>query len=132
MRHPRVVLLFLSFGLFAAGCFPYRFTIVPGATGEVVDAQSGAPLSGALVTLTDRYRPDRYEITGLTMADGRFEIPAKQGWGVVIAPFDPLPVTALVTVQADGYQQAEKKISMTTMGPAITNLGKISMTRGTQ
>ena len=33
------------------GCFPYHYTQRPGVTGTVVDAQSGAPIRGALVSV---------------------------------------------------------------------------------
>ena len=123
---------FLFAALSAAGCFPYHFTLVPGATGRVVDSHAGTPIRQGLVTLTDRYRPDDHVSTARTSADGRFEIPAKQMWSLFITPFDPAPATAVVSFQADGYADVEKRISVTVMGPAMTDLGTIPMTRGTQ
>ena len=127
-----VILAGFLFAALSAGCFPYHFTLVPGATGKVVDAQSGIPIGQVAVILTDRYRPDEYESTVQTTADGRFEIPAKQKWSLVIAPFDPAPAIALVNFRAEGYADVEKRISITIMGPPITDLGTIPMTRGTQ
>lgn len=126
----------LSYGLFliplfsASGCFPYHFTMRPGAAGQVIDSASKRPIEGAKVTLTTYSAGNKDEdVSVKTRDDGSFIIPADRKWGIIIilGPFDPLPLNGQVSVRANGYQDGVRDIKITTMGPANSKLGIISL-----
>ncbi len=113
------------------GCaIPYHETQTPGAKGTVVDARTGAPISGAVVTLLGYGygSPPENDVFDLrTAADGRFEIPPKQRWIIYIVPSDPPPRWAKVKVRANGYVDVEREIYK-----SMTDLRIIPMTRTDQ
>lgn len=128
---PRLFAVFLL-ALSTGGCFPYYYTQRPGATGTVVDAQSGAPVSGALVSLVSygmRSRPQDDVFDVRTAADGRFEIFPVQRWNMYIVPMHPSPIPAALKIRAKGYKDADREISFSMLGPAVEDFGSVRLTR---
>ena len=134
----KLVIAILS--LFAAlslpGCvFPYHYTRSPGVRGVVVDSQTRLPISNALVSLISygfAARPENDVFDVRTAANGEFEIPPKQEWSIYIVPMDPAPLWATVRIKVAGYTDVERKISISVMGPSMTNLDVVPMTRLSQ
>jgi hypothetical protein len=127
-RLPVVLLVALSVG----GCFPYHYTQRPGATGTVVDAQSGAPIRGALVSLVGygmSSRPQDDVFDARTAADGRFEIVPVKQWNIYVVPMRPAPVPVALKVRAKGYRDLDKEISFSMLGPSVEDFGSLRMTR---
>ena len=114
------------------GCFPYHYTQRPGVTGTVVDAQSGAPIRGALVSVVGygmRSRPQDDVFDVRTAADGRFEIFPVQQWNIYIVPMRPAPIPVALKVLASGYRDLDKEISFSMLGPSVEDFGSLRMTR---
>jgi hypothetical protein len=123
-----VLLAALSLG----GCFPYHYTQRPGATGTVVDAQSGAPIRGALVSLVGygmRSRPQDDVFDVRTAADGRFEILPVKEWNIYVVPMHPASIPVALKVRANGYTDLDREISFSMLGPAVEDFGALRMTR---
>lgn len=123
-----VLLAALSVG----GCFPYHYTQRPGATGTVVDARSGAPIRGALVSLVgygmrSRSQDDVFDVR--TAADGRFEIFPVKEWNIYVVPMRPAPIPVALKVRASGYRDLDREISFSMLGPPVEDFGSIRMTR---
>lgn len=137
MNIPRIstyILLIISLTSLSA-CFPYHFTMKPGASGQVVDSSNKRPVEGATVTLTaySALNSEEEHVTANTQNDGSFLIPAKQKWSfIILGPFDPLPLKARVSIRANGYLDSVRDININTMGPAISKLGIISLEQVTQ
>ena len=132
MQKTRRVLPALLVALSAAGCFPYHYTDRPGATGTVLDAQSGEPIAGALVSLVGygvRSRPQDDVFDVRTAADGRFEIRPVQRWNIYVVPMRPASVPATLKIRARGYKDVDKEIAFSMLGPSIEDFGPIRMTR---
>jgi len=81
--------LLLVFSCFAfivyPGCaVPWNLTFRPGATGKVVNATTGHPIPGAIVTVGDQDPQDYSDIPtarGATFPDGSFSLPPYRRWG---------------------------------------------------
>jgi hypothetical protein len=135
MKILRNAILFIIPLISISACFPYHFTMRPGASGQVVDSANKEPIEGATITLTAYSalsRKDERELVN-TQKDGSFLIPAKQKWGVVIlGPFDPLPLKGQISIKADGYLNNALDIHINTMGPAMSKFGIITLDRLTQ
>jgi hypothetical protein len=122
---PGRILGIVIVALIASGCFPYHFTDRPGVSGRVIDAETEAPIERADVTLQIKMSDE--EIAAVSAPDGQFMIPAKQSWGIVIAPFDPLAHIWHVKIQAPGYEKYDERFVTSTTGPAMTELGPIRL-----
>ncbi|MGE5808583.1 MAG: hypothetical protein ACM32I_05625 [Nitrospirota bacterium] len=137
MKIPRSLISILAiFPLISiSACFPYHFTMRPGASGQVIDSNSKQPIENATISLTAYSaisREEEHESVN-TQKDGSFLIPAKQKWSVVIlGPFDPLPLKGQISMKADGYLNNARDIRINTMGPAISKFGVITLDRSTQ
>jgi hypothetical protein len=110
---------------FLTGCFPIQYTINPGASGAVVDAQSKNPVTGASVLLATSKR----RVSTTTNNHGEFMVSPDQEWGIYIVPMDPFPLEGSVTIQASGYKETTKQFRTSTIGPANSKLGEISLER---
>lgn len=118
-----------------SACFPYHFTMRPGASGQLIDSDNKRPVEGATITLTAYSaltREEEHELVN-TQRDGSFLIPAKQKWSfVILGPFDPIPLKGQISIKADGYLNNARNISVNTMGPAISKFGIITLERAIQ
>jgi len=108
-----------------SGCFPYRFTARPGASGRVIEAGTHSAVSGATISLS---APHGQVMTNAA-ADGFFRIPAEHRWGIYIIPMDPIRWRTDVTISAEGFTNARRPFIISSMGPGITDLGEIPMER---
>lgn len=128
-RQLTYIFLYLA-SVFLSGCFPVQYTLNPGASGIVVDAQNKKPIAGASVLLTTSSNVDpTRRVSATTNEQGEFVIPADQKWGVYIVPMDPIGLEGVVTVQAMGYNGTKKKFRTSSMGPANSKLGIIPLER---
>ena len=127
-----VKLLCGFFVLFLIGCFfPRLFVDQPGASGRVVDLRTGLAITVAEIKLeTEDMQRNPIVLSTTTTADGRFLMPAKESWGVIAAPFDPVHFTCTVSITARGYESASIKFVTRITGPAITDLGEIRLKKG--
>lgn len=117
---------------FLSGCLPpTRYTISPGASGTVADAQDNNPIKGAVVLFeaSSVYaKPERQVIT-TTNDRGEFSISANQEWGVYAGPESPR-LTGFVKIQASGYKETTKEFgTFMISGPANLKLGVILLER---
>src|SRR5271166_4412885 len=81
-----LVPLLLS-GWLCSGCLPLRFTTSPGASGEIVDAGTHSPLSGAEVVISrstyppsspdDAFTNSRFPIV-MSREGGQFSVPLER------------------------------------------------------
>jgi len=81
-RLARMVRIASIVGLFGlclttSGCFPYHYTIRPGLSGTVVNAQTHAPLAGAGICFGTNTTA-----VALSASDGSFHVPPGRAWGV--------------------------------------------------
>ena len=122
----RKVLEICILALVASGCFPYHFTERPGVSSRLVDAETEAPIERADVRLQILQVAEE-ELAAWSGPDGQFIITAKQVWGIVIVPFDPIAHVWRLSIQAAGYENYEEKFVTSTMGPAMTVLDPIRL-----
>lgn len=137
MKIPKIIsyTLFILPLISISACFPYHFTMKPGASGQVVDSNNKLPIEGATITLTAysvlSHEEENESVD--TQKDGSFLIPAKQEWSIIIlGPFDPLPLNARISIRANGYLSDVRDMHLNTMGPAISRFGIISLERAIQ
>ena len=135
LRH----LLILS-AIFCAGCIPYRYTLQPGATGTVVDNESGVPLPNAHVVLsrmdgtwnptniTHIFFTNQVASTASTN-DGTFRISPKKGWRVfLLLPIDYTYPKYELEVEGTNYQTLKFQFFSISINHGITNFGTIKLT----
>jgi len=116
--------------LVGSGCLPMNVTKSPGASGVVVDADTGSPLAGAEVLVsTTKYQlgttagdagapssrvppsvaaalaAARKPVVS-SAADGRFTVPPDRKWILVIAGMERVPPTGTLVVRHPGYTSA--------------------------
>ena len=123
-------ILFLT-SVLLSGCLPpTRYTISPGASGTVVDAQDNSPITGASVQFeAPAYaNPTKRQVTTTTNDRGEFSIPADQEWGFYAGPEAP-SVQGSVRIQASGYKETTRGFSTLMTGPANSKLGVIPLER---
>lgn len=131
MKNSFIGLLALAATISCGGCFPYHFTTEQGAKGRVVDARTGAPVSGAKVELSGvaRAGPDRLEPRKTTTAtDGSFAIPAKKEWGMeVLIPFEFTGFEMTLDFSAPGYENRAEKFHASGHSPAVKEMGDVKL-----
>lgn len=130
IKRKSIYCIFFLVSAFLSGCFPIQYTINPGASGRVVDAENNDPIADANVHLdTSTHTNTKRRVSTTTNNRGEFCIPADQEWGIYIVPMDPFPLTGTVTIQASGYKETTKEFRTSTMGPANSKLGVILLER---
>jgi len=109
----RFTLIFLTLCL-GSGCTSYHWLLRPGATGSIVDSQTGAPIVGAQIVLSrdpkfygTLYIGDGgslYAASTLSAIDGTFTFQPLQKRGVIdtVSPNDGIFYE--LSVRRDGYQ----------------------------
>ena len=116
---------------FGSGCFPYRLTTSPGASGVVVDAQTGTPISGAWVSV----RPLPLSGTDIRSGTnsgpgGAFRIATTRQWAFYLFPADMFSAPFALSVTNQGYQSAlvpfRYKLAFK---PVATNFGEVRLER---
>src|SRR6187549_1116688 len=96
-----VVLVVVSW---TSGCVPMRYMSGPATKGQVVDANSQAPIKDAFVTLT-RSKGNAAQTS--TSSDGKFSIRSRHRWYMLnlFNPSSSKPILqpAVLTVDAGSY-----------------------------
>jgi len=111
-NHPLRLALLLLFPCFAfiafPGCaVPWNLTIRPGATGKVVNATTGRPIPGAIVTVGDQDPRDYSDIPTAqhaTFPDGSFSLPPYRRWGFNILFESTAGSTVPFSITRRGYR----------------------------
>ena len=122
-----VVLPPLLAAFVGVGCIPYHYTLRPSASGKVVDARTGAPVTGASVSVApaDGDNPAGRAITG---ADGSFLVAPLRQWGAYFFVTDCAPAPFTLSVQQAGYRQKTMPFDYYPLGrPTATNLGTLRL-----
>ena len=110
-----------------SGCAPLqtRYTSAPGATGRVVDADTHAPIRGALVTVT---RPEDSPAQTKTARDGKFRVSSQHRWFFrdALRPCKHIYISApaILTVEHEGYRVDVTQIQT---GEDVLDVGEISL-----
>ena len=90
-----------------SGCIPYHYVGRPGITGTIVDQTTSHPVSGATVALNMHGYAGQVTSTTVAKTDdaGRFTIPAKRYWSVLIilGPVDFMSYYGTANVSAAGF-----------------------------
>ncbi len=128
-----ILLAAVLFALLCSGCIPIRYTARPGASGVVLDAHTGVPISHAAVSVA-HIRGDDPAGIATTIADGSFQVPPRRLWGVIfIFPGDIFPFPYSLSVQHDGYQSRTIQFARRALGEGTsTNFGVLRLERITQ
>ena len=104
--------LLLSFWL-CAGCIPLKFTTSPGASGRLVDAANGSPLTGAEVAISrSTYPPESADKAFenarspvvMSQGEGAFSVPPERRLDLYFVPIDAFPRFGLLVVRCPGYE----------------------------
>jgi len=114
----------LAIGL--GGCIiPYNRAVLPGIDTRLVDANTGAPVAGARVTLSVP-RPERSKLKPLTLVsgpDGAVKAEPVKELIFVMPATDIGPGRGVMRVEADGYEPYEVETWAAFMrNPAILGL----------
>ena len=122
MKLERLFAFLLLLGA-CSGCSTHLITMKPGASGRVVDAETGAALNGVQVALDDR--------TSSTAADGRFKISPDRERHVHLlrTPIeDYSSASYTLRVQHAGFKPFFAKFyTNARSGPAATNFPAIAL-----
>ena len=103
-----------------SGCFPYKYTLRPAVSGQVIRADTGAPIEGALVV--DRLAE---ALKTRSTADGSFLLPPHKEWGIwFILPQEPMFVNR-IGVSADGF--LSKELAVRPFGPTALLSGPVRL-----
>jgi hypothetical protein len=82
------------------GCFVYRYPTTPPASGQVIDATTQAPISGAWVGFRNHDRK-----TTTTTHDGSFQIESDHLWAFSpLMPGEFTPCGGVLFVEAPGFR----------------------------
>lgn len=89
-------------GTWTMGCVPMRYTSGPATKGQVVDANTLAPIPNAFVTLTRSKGAAAQETTS---GEGNFHIGSRHRWYMLnlFHPSKPILQPAILTVDAGSY-----------------------------
>lgn len=122
---------FASFSILLAGCWPYRYTRLPGISGVVVSASDGTPVAAAQVILiAPLWSQEGRRITARTDDDGRFDLAAERRWGMLVVMQEPFrPVKCSVEIAAPNFLLESVPLQCSEMGPVTTDLGKVKLRR---
>jgi hypothetical protein len=122
------IIVALALSAVLAGCFPYRFTVLPAVTGLIEDESTEEPLANVQVRVvtpnTDK-KPGRFETT--SGPNGRFHLSAQREWGVYVAPQENWPRRYLIRISASGYETATAEVMAKPMGAEVAALGIIRL-----
>ena len=103
-----------------------RYVSAPGASGRVVDAQSGMPVAGALVTVTRQDGPDAQTRSS---QKGTFRVHPAHGWYELPTGGIWISCPATLTVEHEEYQAYR-----TNIGPYVEKFkaGEVRLERTTK
>jgi hypothetical protein len=106
------------------GCFvPYDFTERQGAVGTVIDDETGAPITGALVVVSE----GNGRLTGYTDPSGKFVVPGITKWGLWPVPADPMGIPWALSVQAKGYSEYSTKALSSVLQISVRDIKEIRL-----
>jgi hypothetical protein len=104
----RVILVLVATITAAGGCVSYRHAVAAGFETRLVDAATGAPVSGAQVVLSTT-RTDRVEtVSAVSSPDGLVKIgPIERDKWLPLLPITIYPLPGVVSITAAGYRRVE-------------------------
>jgi hypothetical protein len=103
-----MLLMLSTVAFLGGGCFVYRYTTTPPASGRVIDARTQVPITGARVGFRNH---DRKATT--TRPDGGFEVESDHEWAFSpLMPWEFTPCGGILFVEALGYRSFETNIGM--------------------
>jgi len=110
--------------LVLSGCvIPYRFTPKQGATGIVLDEESGKPIPEANIVVTTH----EGIMSTASGSDGHFEIASERQWGIYMIPMDPMPWPWSIRISAKGFQEFYKEETTNIMAHGSREIGEIKL-----
>ena len=126
------LLLVVAAVAITASCFPYPYVERPGTFGTVIDAETGAPIADATVTLNMHWRDGSVYHSTSTTTDtkGRFEFAPHYVWGpfVVTQELSP-PVLGTLEAKSATYSNVAREISVHAEGHTPVAVGDIRLTK---
>ena len=117
--------LLLVIGSWTSGCVPMRYRSGPATKGQVVDANTRAPIKDAFVTLT-RSKGNAAQTT--TSKDGKFSIRSRHRWYMLnlFHPSSSKPILqpAVLTIDAGSYRSFATN---SVPGAKMLNVGEVPL-----
>lgn len=111
-----------------AGCIPYRFVGTTGASGRIVDAQSGAAVGQAKIVVSESGPGRNVQTVIYSSTDGTFYITPCHKWGVLpLGPLDPLSWFTTIDISAPSYTTFSQAFRCTTIGPGTIKLPDVKL-----
>lgn len=105
IRKPMLLML-PTIAFLGGGCFVYRYTTTPPASGRVIDASTQVPISGARVGFRNHERK-----ATTTTSEGSFHLESDHVWAFsVLIPWEFTPCGGVLFVEAPGYRSFETNI----------------------
>jgi hypothetical protein len=111
VQHLLIILSVIILAASTTGCIPRHHVIAPGATGQIVDAETEQPITEAKI---EAVNVDK---------NGQFILSANKKWGLTV-PFvgGNYPVSSFFTVTAPGYQTRTCNCETITPNPRCDDL----------
>jgi hypothetical protein len=118
-----VLALALYISLFTGGCAEITASVTPYAKGRVTDADTGAPIPNATVSVIGTR-----DASTVSTSDGSFVLRSIEQRATVfaLAPFEPVSPAGIVTASAAGYEAQDAKLG------AGINIIEIKLKRRTE
>jgi hypothetical protein len=103
-----MLLMLPTVALLGGGCFVYRYTTTPPASGRVINGSTQAPVIGARVGFRNHDRKATE-----TRPDGGFHLGSDHVWAFSpLIPFEFTPCGGILFVEAPGYSPFETNVGM--------------------
>jgi hypothetical protein len=102
----KIIALLICFA--CAGCA--HVSVTPAIEGVVRDAESGAVINGAKITLS-HYQREAWKSEGVSAADGSFRLQSVKIWTPV--PFASIRLIGKIEARKDGYEVSVSTFSNT-------------------
>jgi len=102
----------MLFAVATAGCvpFPVRWQDTPPASGQVVDAVSAKPISGAIVII--HAGGSTRKVNAQTDDSGAFNLAPTSHWRIIPAPMDVFEPPATLSISTPGYRSFQQTMDV--------------------
>jgi hypothetical protein len=126
----KIIILWIICIFSLSGCIPVRYTLQPGVSTTIIDAQTKTHIENAIIKIYKKTESDKWVEIASEKSDnkGQCLIKSKGKWVLHCPMMDPYAYKYRITIMKDNYKKYTKEVYGTVpTGPAIYKLEKIKL-----
>ncbi|UCD15607.1 MAG: hypothetical protein JSV34_00720 [Candidatus Omnitrophota bacterium] len=126
----KIIILWIICIFSLSGCVPVRYTLKPGISTTIIDAQTKTPIENAIIKIYKNTESDKWIEIASEESDnkGQCLIKSKGKWGLHCLMMDSIVHKYAITIEKENYKKYTKEVYGTiATGPAIYKLEKIKL-----